>query len=97
MKSVMISFDQASYEKVLAALDRTNCRGFTLFPLTNGRGSVSGEPHFGSHAWPATCSTIITVVEDEKVDTLLERLHAIDEESEMLGLRAFVWNVEKSI
>ncbi len=97
MKSVMISFDQASYEKVVAALDRTNCRGFTLFPLTNGRGSNTGEPHFGSHAWPATCSTIISIVEDEKVDRLLQRLHEIDKESEMLGLRAFVWDIEKSI
>jgi hypothetical protein len=28
---------------------------------------------------------------------LLEALHAMDKETEMLGLRAFVWNVEKTI
>ena len=93
----MISFDQAHYENVMAALDRGNCRGFTLFPTTSGRGSVSGEPHFGSHAWPAMCSTIITIVEDNQVEPLLKRLKAIDNESEMLGLRAFVWNIEQSI
>jgi hypothetical protein len=42
-------------------------------------------------------STIFTVVEDNQVEPLLERLHTIDTDSEMLGLRAFVWNVEKSI
>jgi hypothetical protein len=26
-----------------------------------------------------------------------ERLHQMDKETEMLGLRAFVWNIEKSI
>ena len=43
------------------------------------------------------CSAIITVVDDAKVDPLLDALHAMDKETEMLGLRAFVWNVEKSI
>jgi hypothetical protein len=28
---------------------------------------------------------------------LLEALHAMDKETEMLGLRAFVWNIEKTI
>jgi hypothetical protein len=43
------------------------------------------------------CSAIITIVDDQRVDPLLEALHAMDKETEMLGLRAFVWNVEKSI
>lgn len=93
----MISFDQAHYEQVIAVLDRGNCRGFTLFPATNGRGTKTGEPHFGSHAWPSMCSTIITIVENEQVPPLLRRLKELDKSSEMLGLRAFVWNVEESI
>jgi nitrogen regulatory protein PII len=43
------------------------------------------------------CSAIITVVDDEKVDSLLDALHKMDKETEQLGLRAFVWNVEKTI
>jgi len=39
----------------------------------------------------------MSVVPDEKVDPLLEELHRMDVETEMLGLRAFVWNVEKMI
>ena len=93
----MISFDQAHYDGVLAALDRSNARGFTMMELTQGRGTKTGDPHYGSHAWPSMCSTIITVVEDNQVDPLLERLHQLDLDSQMLGLRAFVWNVEKSI
>ena len=26
-----------------------------------GRGSKTGEPHYGSHAWPSMCSAIITL------------------------------------
>ena len=60
-------------------------------------GSETGDPHFGSHAWPSMNSAIITIVEDSKVDPLLDALHKMDLQTEQLGLRAFVWNVERSI
>jgi len=37
------------------------------------------------------------MVDDDKVDLLLERLHELDTAKPMLGLRAFTWNVEKTI
>lgn len=97
MKSVFITFDQAYYERILTVLDRQGCRGFTYFQQVQGRGSKTGDPHYGSHAWPSLCSAIITIVPDEKVDPLLEILHKLDKTTEMLGLRAFVWNIEKTI
>ena len=97
MKSVMITFDQAFYERIIKTLDRLNCRGFSYFQQVQGRGSKTGEPHYGSHAWPSMCSAIITVVEDHRVDPRGGRIIEINKETEMLGLRAFVWNVEKSI
>ncbi|KAA6350800.1 hypothetical protein EZS27_001788 [termite gut metagenome] len=97
MKSILITFDQAHHEHVVALLDRMNCRGFTCLETVQGRGSKTGEPHYGSHAWPAMCSAIITVVDDNKIDSLLKSLEEMDKKSERLGLRAFVWNIEKSI
>jgi len=97
MKSVFITFDQAFFERIRATLDRMNCRGFTYLEQVQGRGSKTGEPHYGSHAWPSMCSAIFTMVDDEKVNPLLEVLHKMDKETEQLGLRAFVWNIEKSI
>ncbi len=97
MKAVFITFDQAYYERILSVLDRQNCRGFTYFEQVQGRGSKTGDPHYGSHAWPSMCSAIITMVRDEQVDPLLDVLHNMDKATEMLGLRAFVWNVEKTI
>ena len=66
MKSVLITFDQAYYERIMALLDRLNCRGFTYLEKVQGRGSKTGDPHFGSHAWPSMCSAILTVVDDNK-------------------------------
>ena len=75
MKSVLITFDQAYYERIMALLDRLGCRGFTYLEKVQGRGSKTGDPHFGSHAWPSMCSAILTVVDDSKVDPLLDTLH----------------------
>jgi nitrogen regulatory protein PII len=97
MKSVLITFDQAYYERIIALLDRMNCRGFSYLERVQGRGSRTGEPHYGTHAWPGMCSAIITVVDDARVDPLLDALHQMDKQTEQLGLRAFVTNVEKSI
>lgn len=97
MKSVFIAFDQAYYERIIAVLDRLNCRGFSYFQQVQGRGSKTGEPHYGSHAWPSMCSAIITIVEDERVEPLLQALHEMDKQTEQLGLRAFVWNIEETI
>lgn len=97
MKSILITFDQAHYERIVDLLEKSNCRGFTSWPLVQGRGSRTGEPHYGSHAWPSMNSSIITIVEDHRVDPLLNSLREIDRTSPKLGLRAFVWNIEKEI
>ena len=97
MKSILITFDQAYYNRIIDVLDKNNCRGFSYFEQVQGRGSKTGNPHYGSHAWPSMCSAIITVVDDSKVDTLLDRLRQMDEATPQLGLRAFVWNIEKAI
>ena len=97
MKAIFIAYDQAHHERIVDLLTRSNCRGYTSFGTVQGRGSNTGEPHLGSHAWPSLASAILTMVEDSKVDTVLEKLHALDEERPLLGLRAFVWSVEKTI
>ncbi len=97
MKSIFIAFDQAHYDAIVETLTKSNCRGFTSFGTVQGRGSVSGEPHYGSHAWPSLASAILTIVEDSQVEPVLNRLKELDEAKPMLGLRAFVWDVERTI
>ena len=97
MKAIFISFNQAYYEMLLSIMDRNNIRGFTYWEEVQGRGSKNGEPHYGSHAWPTLNSAILAMVPNEKVDPFLDLLHKMDLQTEAQGLRAFVWNIEKSI
>lgn len=97
MKAIFIAFDQAYYDRIVTLLEKSNCRGFTAWEQVQGRGSVNGEPHYGSHAWPSMASSVLTIVEDHRVEPLLDALHAMDLDTPKLGLRAFVWNIEKTI
>jgi nitrogen regulatory protein PII len=97
MKSIFIAFDQAYYEQIITLLNSNHVRGFTEWESVKGKGSKTGEPHFGSHAWPGQNSALITIVDDEKVKPILKDLQALDATSKLMGLRAFVWNIEDSI
>lgn len=97
MKTIFISYDQAHQENVIDALNDSTIRGYTLFEQVGGRGTKGGDPHLGSHAWPSMNSAILTVVEDFKVQPLLDRLKRLDSDNPLLGLRAFVWGCEQSI
>lgn len=97
MKALFIAFNQAYYEDIVLIMDRMSLRGFTYWDTVAGRGSKTGEPHYGDHAWPTLNGVIWAIVEEEKVDRFLDMLHKLDGQAEQLGLRAFVLNVEKTI
>lgn len=97
MKAVFIAFDQAHHDAIVDVLTKQNCRGFTSFGTVQGRGSATGNPHYGTHAWPSLASAIMTMVDDNKVEPLLARLRQLDEDKPLLGLRAFVWQIEQTI
>ena len=81
--------------EIADVLEELGCRGFTMWQDIAGRGGFSGLPHLGSHAWPTMNNAMLTFVEDDKVDDILGKIRAMDEETPDLGIRAFVWNVEK--
>lgn len=94
MKAIFINYNQAYNEEIVELLEDAGERGFTRWDEVQGRGSESGQPHLGSHAWPVMNQAVIAVVPDEKVQGILDGLKAKDLETPDLGLRAFVWNVE---
>jgi len=97
MKSVFISYGQSLNQAVAELFDKLEIRGFSRWDETFGRGSVNGEPHYGTHAWPSKNSTIISIMEDKKATLLLEKLRLLNEQAEQQGLNAFVWTVEEQL
>lgn len=97
MKSVFITYNQAFTERVEYMLDRLNIKGFTQWVDVKGRGSVNGDPHLGTHTWPEINNALIAIVDDDKVDILLEKVQKLNAVNEEVGIRAFVWNIEKTV
>lgn len=97
MKSVFIVFNQANTGRVEYMLDTLKINGFTLFEQVQGRGTNGGEPRRGTHAWPEMNSAVLTVVEDDKVELLLQTIRKLDMRNPEVGVRAFVWNIEKTV
>ena len=97
MKAVFIVFNQANTERIEYMLDRLEIRGFTWWNNVIGRGSENGEPRMGTHTWPEINSAVLSIIPDEKVDELLEKVKKMDEINKEVGVRAFVWDVLKSV
>jgi nitrogen regulatory protein PII len=94
MKAILIVFNQAHTERVEYLFDKLDIKGFTRWTEIIGRGSVDGPPHMNTHTWPEQNSASLTVVEDEKVDPVLDAVRKLDEVNKDVGIRAFVWNIE---
>jgi len=97
MKAVFIVFNQANTERVEYMLDRLDIRGFTWWENVKGRGSETGEPRMGTHTWPEMNSALITIIPDEKLSVLLEKVKKLDEVHEEVGVKAFVWEISQVI
>ncbi|HOY31500.1 MAG TPA: P-II family nitrogen regulator [Bacteroidales bacterium] len=97
MKAIMIIYNQAMTEKIECLLEKLNIRGFTQWPSVFGTGTNDGEPRMGTHTWPEINSAMLTIVNDDLVDTVLDKIKKLDSINKEIGVRAFVWNVEKIV
>lgn len=97
MKSVMIFFNQANTERIEYLLDEMQIRGFSFWENVQGRGTVNGDPHRGTHTWPEMNNSVMTVIEDDKVEELLLSIRKLDKRNPEVGVRAFVWNIEQMV
>lgn len=90
MKAVFISAYQAFHQDIINLFDTLEIKGFTYWDEVQGRGSFTGDPHYGTHAWPTLNCAFLTFVEQDKVPILMDELRKLDKTAELQGLRAFV-------
>ncbi len=91
--AAFIAYNQTHTEAIEEILNQLNIRGFTRWHDVQGRGSVDGEPHYGSHAWPAKNVATLAIVDENLGPILKKRIQALDNEQPGHGLRIFFWKV----
>jgi nitrogen regulatory protein PII len=97
MKAIMIIYNQANTERVEYMLDKLGIKGYSLWENVQGRGTNTGVPHLGTHAWPEINKSVLTIVEDDKVNPILDNVKKIDAVNLEVGIRAFVWDVLRTV
>ncbi len=97
MKAVFIVYNQALTERVSELLDKHNARGFTQWQDVKGRGTKTGEPHYGNHTWPAMNSAVLSIVDDDLAQKLLVAVDHLNKKAEIHGLRAFIWSIDSTV
>ena len=97
MKAMFIAYNQAYNEEIADLLESLGQRGYTKWEDIGGRGSETGEPHLGNHAWPTQNHAILTVVDDALAPQIMDALRKTDADNAQLGLRAYVLPVEEAL
>ena len=97
MKAIFIAYNQAYNQEIVQLLEGLGQRGYTVWTEVGGRGSLDGEPHLGSHAWPAQNHAVLTAVEDSLAPKIMDALREKDAANKALGLRAYLFPVEDAI
>lgn len=97
MKAIFIAYNQAYNQEIVELLETLGQRGYTVWTEVGGRGSVDGEPHLGSHAWPTQNHALLAAVEDSLAPRIMEELRKTDSANKTLGLRAYVLPVEDAL
>ncbi len=95
-KAVFIVFNQAHTERIEYIIDIMKIKGYTFWEDVQGRGSVTGEPRYGTHTWPEMNSAILTIIPEEVVPDLLDNIRKLDEINKDVGIRAFVWDITQA-
>ena len=97
MKAIFVVYNQAYNQEIVQLLEACGQRGYTVWEEIGGRGSVDGEPHLGSHAWPTQNHALLTAVDDSLAADIMARLRETDRDNPKLGLRAYVLPVEEAL
>lgn len=91
---VMLVVDDARKEELEVLLEESGVAGFTELSRASGRGSTG--PRLGSRAFPRTSAVVFSILGDEALAGLAERLRAFCADCGE-RLRMVAWDVEELI
>lgn len=97
MKAIFIAYNQAYNEEIAQLLEQLGQRGYTKWEDVGGRGTETGDPHLGNHAWPTQNHAILTAVDNALAPKIMDALRKTDAENPLLGLRAYVLPIEDAL
>ena len=96
MKMIFLSYSAGIEGEVADTLADLGIKYYTKWQDVMGIGKTSG-PHLGTHVWPKTNSFLAIAVEEEKVDSLLDKVRELKSTFGKEGIKAFVLPLEEAV
>jgi hypothetical protein len=97
MKALFVIYNQAYNQEIVSLLENLGQRGYTVWEEIGGRGTLSGEPHLGNHAWPTQNHALVSMMEDSLAGKAMAALRSLDADNPKLGLRAYILPIEDAL
>lgn len=94
MKLVMIAYNEAIDDEVMEQLEDVGVEDYTKWTGVLGKGQTSG-PHLLTHVWPKGNHVIMTVVEDDVAEKIIDAVRQLRQTIRKEGVKAFVLNIEQ--
>lgn len=93
MKMVLIVYNEAIDDEVMAVLENCGIESFTKWQKVLGKGKLSG-PHLNSNVWPGANNVCMSVIEDIEVSPLLNQIKNLRKTLSKEGIKAFILPLE---
>lgn len=93
MKAVLIIHNAAIDGEVNEALQEVGITCYSKFKDVLGKGQLS-DPHLNTEVWPGINHGTLLVVEQEKVEKIMNRIRRLRKNLGSEGIKAFTWQID---
>ena len=94
MKMVFMSFFEEKTDEVLQLLESEQVAFYTHWTKTQGK--VAGfRPRMGTQVWPGNNGAVLFPIEDDRLDSLMEKVKQFNRKTEFEGVAAFVFDITR--
>lgn len=94
MKLAFMSFFEEKTDEVLELIESEEVTSYTHWPKTQGK-AAGFRPRMGTQVWPGNNSAVIFPIEDDRVDSLIEKIEKFNRDTEYEGISAFVFDITR--
>ena len=94
MKMVFMSFFEGKTDEVLELLESEHVESYTHWAKTQGK-AAGFRPRMGTQVWPGNNGAVLFSIEDDSLDSLMEKVEQFNREAEYEGLSAFVFDIAR--
>jgi len=94
VKMVFMSFFEGKTDEVMELLESEHVESYTHWAKTKGK-AKGFRPRMGTQVWPGNNSAVLFPIEDDRLDSLMEKVEQFNQETEYEGFSAFVFDIAR--